>query len=226
MCEPTTIAMGVGAAAMAGGALMKNQGQNASAKAVAGRMNDESGRQSVFRNAAAGAWDKTIAGMEKPKTEAGLADAQAKSTTALQSNVTNFSAAPAEGVGRAPKVITDAYEGGANASRGYGLDYAARTGAMEGFGNQLFSRNIDIGRGRQEIDKWGNFSRGSQSVLPMEVDAASKKGDSQKGMGELFSGLGNLAMMFGLSGTPAAAPVSTAGALKSAGTIPGIGRIR
>ena len=203
MCDPV---LGASAAALAGGTVMSGMGRNSAAKAQYGAMNAEGVRQRGFRDAASGAWNKTLDGMEKPKEGQALTDAQNKRTAAVQGNVTNFSAVPRDGVGNAPKVITDAYDAGDKAATDYGLDYGARTGALEGYGDRLFSRSVDIGRGRQEIDKYGNFSRGSQSVLPMELEGASSKGSTMRSIGEIFSGLGNLGLMYGLT-RPGATPV-------------------
>lgn len=224
MCDPI---LGGSAAALAGGTVLSGMGRNSATKAQYGAMNAEAGRQRGFRDAASGAWNKTLDGMEPGKEGQALADAKARRADAAKANVTDFSAVKKDGVGDAPKVITDAYARGDEAARGYGLDYGDRTGALEGYGERLFSRSVDIGRGRQDIDKYGNFSRGSQSVLPMEMEGAATKGSTLRSIGEIFSGLGNLGLMYGLTRAPGAAPPPGGSAvLGSAGTIPGIGRIR
>lgn len=195
------------AAALAGGTALTGLGRNSANKAHGAALNAEGVRQRGLRDQASGAWDKSVDGMDKPKTEAGLADAQTKRADAAKANVTNFSAMPVEGIGRAPKVITDAHARRASEATAGGLDYADRTGKLEGYGDQIFSRNVDIGRNRQEIDKYGNFSRGSMSVLPMEMEGASNKGSTMRGIGEIFSGLGNLGLLYGFTrGVPKAAP--------------------
>lgn len=225
MCDPISIASG---AALAGGTLLTGMGRQSANRAATGTMHAEGARQRGFRDQAAGSWNKSVDALEKPAQDKGLSDAQGARTAALKGNVTNFSAIPMDGVGSAPKVITDAYAGAAKSATDAGLDYAGRTGALEGYGDQLFTRSLGIGRSRQDIDKYGNFSRGSMSVLPMEMEGAATKGSTMRGVGELFSGLGNLGLLYGFT-RPAVGNVSVPGGssvLRSAGTIPGIGRIR
>lgn len=204
MCEPVTIAS---AAALAAGTVMSGVGRQQANKAYFGAANAEGTRQRAFGEQAYGAFTRGLDKMEPGTEQASLKDAQAKRTAAAQANVTNFSAIPAGGVGTAPKVITDAYERGAKSARDYGLDYGARTGTLEGYGDRLFSRGVDIGRTRQDIDKYGNFSRGSMSVLPVELEGAQTKGSSLRGWGELFSGLGSLGLTYGFT-----RPAATSGA--------------
>lgn len=225
MCTPLMLGS---AAALAGGTIMSGMGRSSANRAYAGALNAEGARQRGFRDQASGAWNKGLDKMEPGAEAPALATAQGKRTAAAQGNVTNFSAIPADGVGAAPKVITDAYDRGARSATDVGMDYGARTGALEGYGDRLFSRSLDIGRTRQDIDKYGNFSRGSMSVLPAELEGAGTSGQTMRGMGELFSGLGNLGLLYGFTQPVSGATPATTGrgVLSSAGTIPGIGRIR
>lgn len=222
MCDPISIA---GGAALAGGTLLSGMGRNQSNRAIAGTAQAELARQRGFRDAASASWnaglDKIEPGVEGPALKA----AQDKRTAYTQGNVTNFSAIPVEGQAGAPKVITDAYDRGAKSATDYGLGYGARTGAMEGYGERLFDRGIGIGRTREDIDKYGNFSRGSASVLPVELEGAQRKGSMLKNIGEVFSGLGNLGLLYGFTRPVTSTVPGGASVLRSAGTIPGIGRI-
>lgn len=225
MCDPI---IGASAAALGGGTVLSGMGRNSASRATGAAMNAEYGRQRGFRDAASSAWNAGLDKIDKPATEAGLKEAQSKRTAAAQGNVTNFSAIPADGRSSEPKVIADAYASANKASTDYGLDYGARTGALEGYGDQLYGRTVDIARTRQDIDKQGNFSRGSMSVLPVEMEGAATRGSTLRSIGEIFSGLGNLGLMYGFTRAPSAAGpnVTAAGVRNSAGTIPGIGRIR
>jgi hypothetical protein len=225
MCDPVSIGAG---AALAGGTVMSGMGRNQANKAAGRAMSAEAGRQRGYRDAAAGAWNKGLDKIERPATEQGLKDAQSKRTGAFQKNVTNFSAIPADGRSNEPKVIADAYAGANKASTDYGLNYGARTGALEGYGDQLYGRSVDIGRTRQDIDQQGNYSRGSMSVLPVELEGASTKGSTLRSIGEIFQGLGNLGLMYAFTKAPTAAGpnITAAGVRNSAGTIPGIGSMR
>lgn len=75
--------------------------------------------------------------------------------------------------------------------------------AFRAFGDLLGGIGREQARDAQDINMISGFKRGSQSVLPLELEAASEKGSGLRMLGDLFS-LGSAATMGpALSGTAA-----------------------
>lgn len=62
-------------------------------------------------------------------------------------------------------------------------------------------------RAGQDLSMVGNFARGSQNVLPLELDHASHAGDTLAGIGQLVSTLGSLYGIGSMMSAPTAAGV-------------------
>jgi hypothetical protein len=73
-------------------------------------------------------------------------------------------------------------------------------GKLLSFGD-LFG-DIGVGQARDMTDLSGinGMRRGSQGVLPLELDEASQKGGGMRMAGDIMSGLGSIASMGALSG--------------------------
>ncbi len=127
---------------------------------------------------------------------------------------TALTSAPSRPIAEAPPsdsnlvVSRDATaQGGAMADT---ADEARRFGQFRGFGDFMTNAGMGLARDASEMGVINSMRRGSQSVLPMELDAASKKGAGMRTLADALqlgsvvtSGGGSLAGMFG--GAPAAA---------------------
>jgi hypothetical protein len=93
----------------------------------------------------------------------------------------------------------------------------AKQGGYADWGLQQQIKNT---KARTDIGVVSNASRGSASVLPIEMNAASHKGDELAGWGQLVSALGMVAGMGAASAAPAAA-----GAASGASVMPTVANL-
>lgn len=208
MCEPTTIAMAAGAAMTAAGALAKGAGQAQAGRAQAGVAQAELARQRGYRDASGQAFDKTLGSFEKPKQDAGLKTAQDSRAGAGKANINiGNSLFPSA---RAPAVIADAYKRANDAAGVSSADYAGASGRFAGYGDLAQTNDIALGRGSEEIGKFGSFARGSAAVTPLEYQAAGSKGSTWRGIGDVLMGAGNIASLYGFT-APAKAGAASGG---------------
>jgi len=84
----------------------------------------------------------------------------------------------------------------------YGAQQADALGALRSFSDLLGTDTRLQARDAGQIGQVGNFMRGSASVLPMELNAASHAGDTMKTLGGLAGGLGKVGVVAGLSAKP------------------------
>jgi hypothetical protein len=197
MCDPLTIA---GAALSAGGIAANSIGQSQVAAASNRAAAAESARQAQLRQEAA-----TVQ-QHSNSIYQGFADKQgeraADLTTYLRANQL-----PAQGGAstvEAPATTSNITTQGEASQRAHADDYASQqAGAladMRSFGDLLGSSALAQGRDASQIGQIGNFMRGSASVLPTELNAASHAGDTFKTLGGLGSGLGKVGIAAGING--------------------------
>lgn len=222
MCDPATAAMIGGAALTGAGSLANSAGQSKARRAQSGVAAAELARQRGYRDASGAAFDTTLGKFEKPQQDTGLKDAQAGRADAAKANITLGNAVFPSA--RAPNVIADAYRrANADAATTAG-NYADASGRFAGYGDLTQTNDIALGRGRDDLNKFSNFARGSNAVTPLEYEAASGQGSTLRGLGDILMGAGNIASLYGFT-QPATKGVTVPGGsavLKSAGTIPGL----
>lgn len=74
-----------------------------------------------------------------------------------------------------------------NTARSEATDRARRLGEFRGFGDALGGIQRMQGRDNSQLELIGSMRRGSQGVLPMELDAASQKGRGWMMLGDLLN---------------------------------------
>lgn len=96
---------------------------------------------------------------------------------------------------------------------------------MRSFGDLLGDTSRAQARNASQIAQVGSFRRGSQDVLPLELDAAQRKGQGLATLADILGGLGSVATMgaaggatslggiFGLGGAVGTAPMTAVGGL-------------
>lgn len=88
--------------------------------------------------------------------------------------------------------------------RGQARDFTDRTGnalgELRAFGDLLGDVSRLQGRDASLIGQVGSFKRGSQGVLPLELEAANQKGNGLRMFGDIVGGLGGLSLNAGLGG--------------------------
>lgn len=104
----------------------------------------------------------------------------------------------------APATSSNITTQGEAAQRGkadaYAQQQAGSLGELRSFGDLLGTNTRAQARDAGQIGQIGNFMRGSESVLPMELNAASHAGDTMKTIGGLAEGLGKVGVAAGLGG--------------------------
>jgi hypothetical protein len=84
-------------------------------------------------------------------------------------------------------------------ARNKNLGYATQQGRAKAdllsFNDITFQNAINNIRAGQQLNTVGNFMRGSSNVLPIELEAASRKGDNLKTLGTALSTAGTVVGM-------------------------------
>lgn len=100
-----------------------------------------------------------------------------------------------------------------------------QTGAMadmRSFGDLLSEISIGQARDAGQIGTVGGFKRGSQGVVPLELNHAATAGDDMRLFGDILGGAGSIATGYGIGGGTGQI-ASMFAAPKVASFIPGIG---
>lgn len=72
-------------------------------------------------------------------------------------------------------------------ARGETEDRANRMASFQSFGDLMGDFSLGQGRDAQSVGMLGGFKRGSQGVLPLELDAAAQKGQGWLMLGDLLN---------------------------------------
>lgn len=78
-----------------------------------------------------------------------------------------------------------------------------QTGALAGlrsFGDLLGDISLKQGRDARQIGTVGGFKRGSQNVVPLELNEASKAGDNMRLFADILGGAGSATTSYGIGG--------------------------
>lgn len=197
MCNPVAIALSLTAA----GSAAQAAGARRAAKAMEGARVAESIRQKGFQDEANKVVDESLGKSGKSSTEAGMkaaAEARAAEAAAATAEVRKPIEATGENLAgdtSGNKVM--ATESDLQAARNLG--YAGQQGAAKSnllsFNDVTFQNAINNIRAGQQLNTVGNFMRGSSGVLPVELEAASRKGDNLKTLGTVLSTAGTVVGM-------------------------------
>ena len=223
MCNPVAIALSLTAA----GSAAQAAGARRAAKAMEGARVAESIRQKGFQDEANKVVDESLGKSGKSSTDAGMkaaAEARAADAAAATAEVRK----PVEATGEnlagdtaGNKVM--ATESDLQAARNLG--YAGQQGAAKAnllsFNDMTFQNAINNLRAGQQLNTTGNFMRGSAGVLPVELETASRKGDSLKTLGTVLSTAGSVVGMGAGAGwwDKAAATPTTISSLPSTASV-------
>ncbi|MGU3656820.1 hypothetical protein [Methylobacterium fujisawaense] len=199
MCDPLTIA---GAALSAGGIAANSIGQSQVAAASNRAAAAESARQAQLRQEAAGVQAHSNSLYQD------YAGKQADRATDLASYLRS-NQLPAQGQApstvEAPATTSNITTQGEASQRaradGFAEQQAGALADMRSFGDLLGTNALAQGRDASQIGQIGNFMRGSASVLPIELNAASHAGDTFKTLGGLGGGLGKVGIAAGINGS-------------------------
>lgn len=217
MCDPITASIALTVA----GSAAQAAGQNRARKAMQGAQSAERIRQKGLQDQSAAVQQANEARSTREAQDKQQADAEA-SRKADYAAATEAAKAPVIAVGdniagdqsANALIATEAAKASGNA-----LGYAGQQGnakaALQGFTDLQLGNALANARAAEQQARLGNFMRGSSDVLGLEMEAASRKGDSLKTLGSLLSaggaitGMGAGAGWWGGSSPAAAANVGT-----------------
>lgn len=194
MCEPVSAT----AAAMSiAGALESMRAQNAARKKSDRAMSEttrlEMDRQRGYQDEALKVWqgqlDQMDRGAQDQSVASKTADRQAAYDAAVpQSRDYNAEMSGLGASSAAPKVIQDANAKTLSSALGATRKQLSAKAKLQAFGDRTFENAEMLNQGAGKVGMWGNFSKGSTGVFPLEYSAASRAGGSgRSALGTMLS---------------------------------------
>lgn len=211
MCLP---ALAIASLAMtAAGTAAQAAGARKARKAMDGAREAERIRQKGFQAQSDSLFAESLgqqgADTQKDKIAAAESERAAATTAAQQpAPVVNI-----QTQGDTPTVVADETSARVGAGNAQAAQDAYNRAALASFGDVQLGNALMNARYGQQQGQVGNFMKGSADVLGIEMEAASRKGDSLKGIGSGLTALGSLAGMgagMGWGAAAAAAPAASA----------------
>lgn len=86
------------------------------------------------------------------------------------------------------------------AAQGYVDQQSGALANMKSFGDLLGGISLLQGRDAAQIGTIGGFKRGSQGIVPLELNQAAKTGDDMRLLGDILAGAGQVATGYGIGG--------------------------
>lgn len=210
MCEPSTLAL-VSLVATGAGTAMQAAGAAKSRKAMEAVANAERQRQRTYQQEADSLFAESLSKQGAEQQTKGISDAEAARNAATQGAQ---QAAPVVSIptqGATPTIVSDETSARVGVGNTQAAQDAAARSAMASFGDLQLGNALMNTRYGQKQGQIGRNMQGSASVLGIESEAASHKGDSLKGWGTGLNALGSVAGMgAGMGWGSAAAPATTA----------------
>lgn len=197
MCNPVAIALSLTAA----GSAAQAAGARRAAKAMEGARVAESIRQKGFQDEASKVVDQSLSKSGRGATEQGMKEAAAERAAAADAAVAEVRK-PVEAVGSniagdqsGNKVMATESDLQAAKNLGFATQQGRAKSDLLSFNDVTFQNAINNIRAGQQLATTGNFMRGSAGVLPVELEAASRKGDNLKTLGTVLSTAGSVVGM-------------------------------
>lgn len=213
MCTPL-IALALTAAGTAASAAGVKKAQ----KAQDGAREAERTRQKGFQSEADARAVENQASTGKGATDSGMKKAEEERKAASDAAVAEVKA-PVEatganlaGDGSAAKLVAGETATQAAKGLGYAIQQGAAKAKLSGFNDVGFENALLNARTNQDIARIANFAKGSSDVLPVELEAAARKGEGLRTLGSVLSTAGTISGIAVGSGwlKPEVPPVSVA----------------
>lgn len=202
MCDPLTIA---GAALQAGSMFANNAAANEAARARSAALSAERARQRVLDEEARGVNEQARGRYEDVPKQQEERTAELAELFAGESNRgADLIAATL------PRTNSNITMSNDERERGRATDFANQQGEslarLRSFSDLFGSIDRGVARDGSEVGMIGGFKRGSQGVLPFELEAASMRGQGMRTLGDALGLFGGLGMQAGLRGPGVTAP--------------------
>lgn len=212
MCTPLALgALALTAVGTVAGAAGQHKAYNAQTDA----RNAEQLRRQNYQNESQKYFNQNLGQSDLNATNENLATNTASNTAALNAvNGTADVRAPiAENIPGAegPKVINTELGNRLSQANKFNTQQGAAKGRLDSYGDWTLGNQLNNLKTSNQIGLQGNFMQGSAGVLPWEMQDASHRGDSLKGLGTILSSLGSVAGLgasMGVGAPAVAAPGS------------------
>lgn len=187
MCDPVTAAL------MITSATATYAGNKKAQRKMEGAVRTEKSRQKAFAEGQQNALDASINNRNYTNSQKSIDDAKAaleKDYTANDNGASGFgvdASSPETAAGSSNATVSDSYSRGEGRAKTASKENAVRTAALQSFGNTMQAQQLANTRYAQDSAVLANMAQGSLGVLPYELQAASKAGDSLKTMGQVLS---------------------------------------
>lgn len=198
MCDPLSIA---GAALTASSTIANTIGANKAAAARDDALAAERVRQGAFDREA-----QALNAQSQDRYADFGTDAETKAAILgdyfappAENSVANTSAAATMPTATNDVVVREMAKK-SDAARSFTDKQGAALGQLRAFGDVLADTSRAQGRDAGLVGQLGNFKQGSSNVTPLELDAASQKGQGLRTFGDILGGLGGVALTAGLTG--------------------------
>lgn len=208
----------------AAGTAAQAAGARKARKAMEGAREAERIRQQGFQSQSDALFAESLGKQGADAQKQNIAEAEAARAATTQGAQQSNAAINIPTQGESPTVVADetaARVGTGNAQAS--LD-ARNRAALAAFGDVQLGNALLNTRYGQQQGQIGNFMKGSSDVLGLEMEAASRRGDSLKGIGSGLTALGSVAGMGASMGwgapAAAAAPTTTANSITQSAVLP------
>lgn len=220
MCDPITASIALAAA----GSVAQAAGVRKAQKAQAGAQEAERIRQKRYQSEADARASENLAATNKDATDKGMDKSKAEREAASAKAVSEVQAplAPSgenlAGDQTANAVIDAETAKQASKGLGFALQQGSAKANLASLNDVMFQNAISNARANQDIGRIANFARGSADVLPIELEAAARRGQGLRTLGSLLSAGGQVVGMGAGAGWWDKAADGAAGAANAANT--------
>jgi hypothetical protein len=198
MCDPLTI----GGALLTGASVVANQAADSQVQSArSGAMNSELFRQRGYdaeanniNTQARGRYDNAQGGMDDRAKQ--VADFYAANNAALPTSGPTTGALPTS----SSNIIVQEGKRQGDKVAAYTKQQGEALGRLRSFGDVLGEASRGTAKDAAALGSVNSFKAGSQSVLPLELQAANSAGNGTRMLGDILGGVGKVGMFAGLSG--------------------------
>lgn len=209
----------------AAGTAAQAAGARKARKAMDGAREAERIRQKGFQAQSDAAFNESMGQQGADTQKERIAQAEAERAATAQAAQQPSAVVNIPTQGETPTVVSDETSARVGAGNAQAAQDAAARAAMSSFGDVQLGNALLNTRYGQQQGQIGDFMRGSSNVLGIEMEAASRRGDSLKGIGSLLQAGGQLtgmgaAMGWGAPAAAAAPAATTANSITQSAVLP------
>lgn len=198
MCMGPEVALAAGLAGAGTGFDMLGQSKTRKAQ---GRVADRYRRKNrANQRAATGEAEDMIGRYEPAAILESLGEAESERAGVL--DIGKMPGLEVDYTGAAPREVKQNIGRQINEAVGQGRKESADLGRLKSYTDTLFNIQQENARPADMIGMYGDFTRGDQRSMGLEMDEASRAGKGMHTIADLFKGAGQMANLYHATGTP------------------------